>query len=68
MSPGHEWDEKGVIYPPCQSWHRQPGPGELGWAYPYYETMLEWKSQVRKECIREWLIAEQKKAHDKQKD
>ena len=64
---GQEWDKKGIIYPPRRSWHRQPGPGELGWVYPYYEAMLEWKSQVRKECIREWLIAEQK-AHDKQKD
>jgi hypothetical protein len=65
---GQEWDEKGTIYPPRRSWHRQPGPGELGWVYPHYEAMLEWKSQARKECIREWLIAEQKKAHDKRKD
>ena len=27
---GQEWDEKGTIYPPRQSWHRQPGSGELG--------------------------------------
>ena len=37
---GQEWDEKGTIYPPRRSWHRQPGPGELGWVYPYYEAML----------------------------
>jgi hypothetical protein len=65
---GQEWDNDGVIYPPRRSWDRVPRPGELGWVYPNYVMKQAWKSGVRKECIREWLVAEQRKLQDKKRD
>ena len=64
---GQEWDMNGIIYPPRRTWERVSRPGELGWVYPNYVMKEVWKSGVKKECIREWLIAEQKKLQDKKK-